>query len=145
MKLKFAFAVDNKGNFKDDHFGEADKYIIYEENEGDLVRISEELNTKKDMDESHQHGLKKKGNSISRLLKEKGVNVLVTKQFGKNLDIVSMHFIPVLVSSERPDEAFEIIKKNLFWLRDEWKRDTERYNLFSMKSGLMKTAVKTRK
>ena len=142
MNLKFAFAVDKNGNFQDDHFGEADKYLFYEEIESSLVLISEEVNSHKNDDESHEHGLKKKGNALSSMLIDKQVNVLVAKQFGRNIKIVSKHFIPVLISSDEPKEAEETLGKHLHWLRDEWEKETDQYNLFTMKSGILKSAVK---
>ena len=141
MNLKFAFAVDKNGNFQDDHFGEADKYLIYEEIEGGLVLISEEVNSHKNDDESHEHGLKKKGNALSSMLKDKQVNVLVAKQFGRNIKIVSKHFIPVLISSDEPKEATETLGKYIYWLKDEWEKEKDQFNLFTMKSGILKSAV----
>ncbi len=142
MNLKFAFAIDKNRKFLNEHFGEADKYLIYEEKEGILVLISEELNSHKNDDESHEHGLKKKGNALSSMLKDKQVNVLVAKQFGRNLNIVSRHFIPVLISSDQPAEAIDTLQKYLHWLKDEWKKEPEQYMLFTMKSGILKSAVK---
>ncbi|MEA1897497.1 MAG: NifB/NifX family molybdenum-iron cluster-binding protein [Bacteroidota bacterium] len=142
MNLKFAFAVDNNGDFLDDHFGEADKYLIYKEIEGTLVLISEELNSHKNDDESHEHGLKKKGNALSSMLMEKQVNVLVAKQFGRNVKIVSKHFIPVLISSDQPKQAIETLGKYIYWLKDEWEKGKDQYKLFTMKSGILKSAVK---
>ncbi len=142
MNLKFAFAVHKNGNFQNDHFGEADKYLIYEEIEGSLVLISEEVNSHKNDDESHKHGLKKKGNAISSMLIDKRVNVLVAKQFGRNIKIVSKHFIPVLISSDEPKEAIETLGKYIYWLKEEWGKGKDQFNLFTMKSGILKSAVK---
>ena len=141
MNLKFACAVDKNGNFQDDHFGEADKYLIYEEIEGGLVLISEEVNSHKNDDESHKHGLKKKGDALSSMLIDRQGNVLVAKQFGRNIKIVSKHFIPVLISSDNPKEATETLGKYIYWLRDEWKKGKDQFNLFTMKSGILKSAV----
>ena len=142
MNLKFAFAVDKNGDFPDDHFGDADKYLIYEEIEGTLVLISEEVNKHKNDEESHEHGLKKKGNALSSMLIDKQVNVLVAKQFGRNIKIVSKHFIPVLISSDQPKEATETLGKHIHWLREEWENGKDQFNLFTMKSGILKSAVK---
>jgi len=142
MNLRFAFAVDMNGNFMNQHFGDADKYLIYDENDGNLVLVSEEINSHKEEDESHKHGLKKKGNALSSMFVNMGVNVLVAKQFGRNIAIVSKHFIPVLISSDQPHEASITLGKHLHWLREEWEKEIDQFNLFTMKSGILKSSVK---
>ncbi len=64
MKLRFAFAVNKANLFEKKHFGDAEKYLIYEQDSDKLVLISEEKNRFKLLDEEHEHGSRKRGNAI---------------------------------------------------------------------------------
>ncbi|MCF6183475.1 MAG: hypothetical protein L3J56_02420 [Bacteroidales bacterium] len=53
MDLKFAFAVNNEGEFQEKHFGDADKYLIYEHDSKKMIFIDEIINKNRDIDENH--------------------------------------------------------------------------------------------
>jgi predicted Fe-Mo cluster-binding NifX family protein len=141
MKLRFAFAVNNDNQFVKKHFGDADKYIIYELRDERLEQISEEINQFKSLDEKHTHGSVKKGNAIINILKKKGVNVLVSMRFGKNIKLINEHFIPVQISLKLPDEVILILNKHLHWIVDEWENNKSDYKLFTIKSGILKSSI----
>ena len=141
MKLRFAFAVNKANLFEKKHFGDADKYLIYEQVSEKLVLISDEINTFKLLDEEQEHGSRKKGNAIIDFLKEKRVNALVSMQFGKNIKMINKHFVPIKVSMDHPDEIIKLISKHLHWIQDEWDRNPSNYKLFIIGSGVMKMAV----
>ena len=63
MKIRFALAVNKQNQFERKHFGEADKYIIYEWFGDDFFLISELPNKFKAEGETNAHGSKKKGNN----------------------------------------------------------------------------------
>lgn len=142
MKLKFAFAVNSNNKFVKNHFGDSDKFLIYEADSGKLGIHSEEKNIFKDMDETNKHGSKKKGLAIVNLLKNKGVNVLVSMQFGKNIKIVNEHFIPVIIYSDQPKQVVDELNHHLYWISDELQSTTSDFKLFTIKSGILKTVVK---
>ena len=81
----------------------SDKYLIYQQESDKIVILSEEPNRFKLLDEEGKHSSKKKGKAIIGFLKEKNVNVLVSRQFGKNIKLINEHFIPVIISSEKPE------------------------------------------
>ena len=87
MNLRFAFAVNENDQFEKKHFGDADKYLIFRQEDDKIVFLSEEINRFKMMDEEVEHGSKRKGNAIIEFLKKKEVNVLVSRQFGKNIKL----------------------------------------------------------
>ena len=124
------------------HFGDADKYLIYKQESDKIVLSSEEPNRFKLLDEEVEHGSRKKGKAIIESLKKNGVNVLVSRQFGKNIKMINEHFIPVIISSENPDEVVQILTRHLHWIKDEWKHKKSNFNLFTIKSGILKTSVK---
>lgn len=142
MNIRFAFAVNKANLFEKKHFGDADKYLIYEQNFDKLILTSEEINTFKLLDEEQEHGSRKKGNAIIDFLKEKRANALVSMQFGKNIKMINKHFVPVKVTVEHPDEIIALIEKHLHWIQDEWERNSSDYKLFTIGSGVMKTTIK---
>ena len=142
MKLRFAFAVNHNDQFEKKHFGDADKYFIYELQDGILEYVSEEINLFKTVDEEAEHGSKKKGKAIIGLLKDKGVNVLVSMQFGINIKLVNEYFIPVKISLTHPKEVIVVLDKHLHWIADEWEHNSSNYKLFTIKSGILKSSIK---
>ena len=141
MKLRFAFAVNNEHRFENMHFGDAYKYLIYTLEASKMILSSEEINSYKLLDEVHEHGSQRKGNAIIKLLKEKGVNILVSTQFGKNIRLVNKHFIPVKISLEQQDEIIDVLIKHQRWIMDEWEHNTSGHKLFIIKSGILKTPI----
>jgi len=142
MNLKFAFAVNKENQFDKRYFGDAYKYLIYEQVDDEIMLIGEEINNFKLFDEEHEHGSKKKGDAIIKLLKEKEVNVLVSMQFGKNIKMVNEYFIPVIIHSEKPEDAIEILNKHLHWIKDEWGKNKSNFKLFTIKAGILKSSIK---
>ena len=141
MNLRFACAVNNDNQFVKKHFGDADKYIIYELRDERLEQISEEINQFKSLDEKHTHGSVKKGKAIIDFLKENKVNVLVSRRFGKNIKLINEHFIPVQISLKHPDEVILILNKHLHWIVDEWENNKSDYKLFTIESGILKSSI----
>ncbi len=142
MKITFAFALNKNGVFEKRHFGDTDKFAIYTFENNELKFREEVLNTFKTMDEAQQHGSQKKGKAIIAFLKEKEVSVLVSKQFGKNLKMVSRHFIPVIISEDKPEQVHDIMLKRIDWFEDELKNRNTNYMLFYIKNGILKMHVK---
>jgi predicted Fe-Mo cluster-binding NifX family protein len=140
MKITFAFAVNNQGLFENNHFGEAENFAIYTSSENEL-QLSEILPNPMKNKEEDEHGLKSKALYIISILKSKDVNVLVSKQFGKNIKIVNQHFIPVIIHEENPEQITTIISRNINWLKDELKNRDSDYMLFRIKTGILKSMV----
>jgi predicted Fe-Mo cluster-binding NifX family protein len=145
MKKKsviIAFAVNSNGRFEEKHFSNTDKFLIYEWTNNELFFIKEENNVFKNSDVDQGNVSSEKCESISASLKEGDVKVLVSKQFGKNIQMVNHIFIPVIVSSESPDEVVSILKKHIRWIEDELSSNPEEYKLFTIKNGILKTTIK---
>jgi predicted Fe-Mo cluster-binding NifX family protein len=141
MSLKFALAVNHDNQFEEKHFGDADKYLIYEIKDDEIVFLSEEDNGFKNLDEEVEHGSKRKGKAIVEFLKSKKVSVLVSRQFGKNIKLVNEYFIPVIVSAENPEQALGILSRHIYWMEDEWKNKKHAYKLFTIKAAILKTSI----
>ncbi|HET54053.1 MAG TPA: hypothetical protein ENN33_02430 [Ignavibacteria bacterium] len=142
MNIKFALAVSESGLFEAKHFGDADKYLIYEWNGQDFFMCTELVNSFKNFDEEKEHGSRKKGGAIIQLLQENHVQVLVSKQFGKNIQLVNHFFIPAIIDDEIPQEAITKLKNSIKWIEEELSRNTQDYKLFTLKTGTLKSVIK---
>lgn len=144
-KLRFAFAVNHADEFEEKHFGDADKYLIYELSlDSDKLNfVKEELNKFKLVDE--KHGSTKKGLAITQFLKEQGVNVLVSRQFGINIKMVNNHFVPIIIFKEQPQEVLEIILKHIKWIQDEFIESKKEYKVFRINEGILKYSLTKQK
>ncbi len=138
MDLKFAFAVNNDGEFQETHFGNADKYLIYEHDSKEMIFINEIINKNKDIDESKKHGSEKKGSAVINYLTEINVNILVSRQFGQNLKMINKHFVPVIIADENIDSTIKFLEKNVFSIYKELRIKETDYNLFRVKNGILK-------
>ncbi len=134
-------AVGNDGNFQAKHFGDADKYLIYEWQNNELIFVKEESNPYKAFDEEQEHGSRKKGKVIIDLLKKHDVNVLVSMQFGKNIQMVNRHFIPVIVNTETPEMILPTLNNHIKWFVDELDNSPEEFKLFKIKGGILKAII----
>jgi predicted Fe-Mo cluster-binding NifX family protein len=140
--IRFALAVNHAGHCPAKYFGDADKFIIYEWKNNKLTYVKEEINVYKTFDEEHEHGSQKKGRAILSFLKSMDVNVLLSRYFGKNIQLVNQHFIPVIIYTETPDEVIPVIKKHVKWIEDEFNNQPEEYKLFFLKNGALKISIK---
>jgi predicted Fe-Mo cluster-binding NifX family protein len=139
--VRLAMAVNHSGHFESRHFGDADKYLMYEWTDGRFVFLQEKSNKFKNFDEEQAHGSKKKGVAIIDFLQSLNINVLVSKQFGKNVQLVNCHFIPVIVPEDTPEQVLEILTKHMKWIEDELKNKTDGFNLFTISKGILKTRI----
>ncbi len=140
--IRFAMAVNNAGHFEAKHFGDADKYLIFEWSMDELHFLKEVINIFKNLDEKQEHGLRKKGKAIIDSLQNLDVKVLVSKKFGKNIKMVNRYFIPVIVYTETAEEVSLILKKHIKWIEDEIANNPEEHKLFTIKNGILKTTIR---
>lgn len=140
--IKFAFAVNKSNAFEPKHFGDADKYLIYEWINNDFIFLQEEANRIKNFDEEQAHGSQKKGGAIIDFLRGFNIDVLVSRQFGKNIQLVNQYFIPVIVSEDIPGKTLLILSKHIKWIEDELNNKPDEFKLFTLKKGILKTAIK---
>jgi len=137
MDLTFAFALNDDNQFEASHFGDAQKYAIYKQESDKIV-------FKMDIENVYRkgaHGDPNKGNSIIQFLQQYDVNVIVSREFGKNIILVNKHFIPVLISKEQPEKVVEILQHKLHWILDEWNSSSADFKLFNINSSVLKLKV----
>jgi predicted Fe-Mo cluster-binding NifX family protein len=137
MDLVFAFALNNDNQFEDCHFGDSHKFAIYHQN-GDKIEFSTEV---ENIYRNGKHGDNQKGNSIIKYLEELNVNILVSREFGRNIVMVNKHFIPVIISKESPEEVIKVLQDKLHWILDEWNSSSSDYKLFRITSSVLKLRI----
>ncbi|MBN1251630.1 MAG: NifB/NifX family molybdenum-iron cluster-binding protein [Bacteroidales bacterium] len=142
MELIFAFALNNENIFGKKHFGDAEKFLIYKVNNDEIILYEEAENPFINFNEEQEHGSKLKAKAIIKFLKEKNVNVLVSRQFGRNIKRINSYFIPIIIYSDETNDAIQAINKHLHWIKDELKNSSGEYNLFTIKSGILKSKIK---
>jgi predicted Fe-Mo cluster-binding NifX family protein len=141
-KIRFAFAVNKSDDFESGNFCDADKFSIYELVNKDLVYINAIVNKHKLTAREQTEGSEDNANTIIDLLHNQDINVLVSSIYGKNIQMVNSHFIPVIVSSETPDEVITALKKHIKWIKDELKNRPADFKLFTIRKGILKTVIK---
>jgi predicted Fe-Mo cluster-binding NifX family protein len=133
--IRVVFAVSNNNKFEEKHFGDADKYLIYQWQGEQFLSQTELINHFKNSDESNEHGSKLKGSNIISFLKNEDVNILVSKQFGKNIKMVNKHFIPVVIASDTINDACKVLIKNMKQLVEGLQKEQDNYKLIDLRTG----------
>jgi predicted Fe-Mo cluster-binding NifX family protein len=139
--IRFACAVNHNGLFEAKHFGNADKYLIYEWNNNEFNFIREIPNSFNSFDDKKLNGLSTKNMACINLLEQSDVKILVSRQFGQSVQMINKLFIPVVVNSETPEEVVSILKKHIRWIEEELNGEKEEYKLFSINKGILKTKI----
>jgi len=139
MELKFGFAVNQSNVFEPKHFGDADKFLIYKWHGDALKFLNEENNPFKNFDENQAHGSFEKGKAIIGFLKKLDVQILISKQFGKNIQLINRHFIPVFVPAVTLDEAIEVLAMQIKELEGELDERPALFNRFTIKDGVLQS------
>ena len=141
MEIIFALAQNSDGLFEKNHFGEAEKFVIYRFDGKQMVWIRDLQNPFKIITGKTGHDLKKKGEGIIKILIDQKVSVIVSSQFGDNIRLVNKFFIPVIISGEEPRQVLDILAKYIHWIQDEVRNHPERHKLITIKNGILKTTI----
>ena len=111
--IKIAIALTKNLQIPDAHFGESDKFFIYHMENGEFSFLKSIPNPCRDKKEQMGHGDPEKGHTIARILQKEQVAAVVSRQFGKNLRIISEHFIPVIVKTEALEQTLPVLRQSL--------------------------------
>lgn len=97
MKLIVACATDDGRTLTSEHFGSARKYAIYELDETTCTHLQSLPNTVSTCEEKHADP--QKARSMTALLANRQVQVVVAKHFGPNIGKIKQSFVPVIVKA----------------------------------------------
>jgi predicted Fe-Mo cluster-binding NifX family protein len=140
--ISIAFAVNADGRFEEKHFSHAEKFMIYEWANSELFLLDEASNAFKIFDADQTDVSSGNCVSITDLLKKRNVSVLVSRQFGKNIQMVKHLFVPVIINSETPEEVVSILKRHMRWIEEELNRKPLEFKLFYINRGIFKKDIR---
>lgn len=124
MELRVAFATDDGKLFMNRHFGDAKLFLIYKISKSDIQFVEKVENT---TSPEKQHADSEKAKGIIGLLKKKGVQVAVTKNFGPNIQRIKSVFVCARIKEDSIDEGTKTVQKHLQPIYYDWllgeKRD----------------------
>ncbi len=118
-----ACATNDKIHYTSDHFGDAHYFVLYEVNRESLRKLETIDNTTPDDYEVHDH----KALDILKLFKDKGVEAIMNRAFGRNIRIMVRYTIPILTKALSLDESLLILQDNLDVLIQEQARSDRFY------------------
>jgi len=121
-----ACATDDRKNLVDRHFGDAERYELYRYSGDDFIHEATVENT---VSEEKGHGDSVKAKNIGALLRDYGVKVLVSRQFGANLAKVRRGFVPVIARVVTIEAALELLRAHASEVEGEYQRGEERDHL----------------
>jgi predicted Fe-Mo cluster-binding NifX family protein len=143
--LRFALAVNKEHALESRHFGDADKYLLYDYREGKIHFHRELMNPVQELQDPVSHGSPEKARLLTSLFRDEEVDVLVSKKFGGNLHRINQYFIPVIISLDSPEGVLEILQKHIHWLTEERRRHAGSFQLFQINQGILKSSVRQEK
>jgi predicted Fe-Mo cluster-binding NifX family protein len=141
MKLRIALAVNEKNEFETSYFGNAEKYLIYEQTQNKVRFQSEEMNYIKSMGKDYLPHSEKKGKALINFLKEKNIHVLISSDYCRNIKMLNRHFIPIRILLKQKNDIVKEISNRLYWIADEWNHNASEFKLFTIRSGIIKTKI----
>ncbi len=125
-KIIAAFATDDGKTFVNRHFGDAKQYLIYEITPMEAQQLTIIRNT---TGEEKTHADPNKAKGIGQLMKKRGVQVLVSKKFGANINRMRKQYVCVLISNDNIEDGVKTIQQNFERITTEWQKGSERHFL----------------
>lgn len=126
QKLIVAFATDDGKIFMERHFGDGLKYEIYQVGTSELNHLKTVSNSVED-GEKTSDSIKARG--IAGLLKKQGVQVLVSKKFGPNINRMKTKFVCLLMNDASIAKSIDKIQNEFGKIVAEWQKGEQRHFL----------------
>jgi len=126
-KIIAAFASDEGELLIERHFGDAERYSIYQISPSDAVYLKEVENLTVLEEEVHADPRKAKG--VAGLLKKNGVQAAVSKVFGPNIEKIKKHFVCVIVNGGTVKNSIGMIQENFDAITQQWEKGESRDSL----------------
>jgi predicted Fe-Mo cluster-binding NifX family protein len=123
MEFLVAVATDDGKKIVERHFGDAQYYDVYRIAKQEIVFVERIENT---TEAERQHADPVKAKGITQLLKQKGVQVLVSKNFGPNILRIKTKFVCVRIKKEQVEEIVQEIQNHLETIYYEWLLEDKR-------------------
>ena len=125
MVIRAAFATDDGKRFNNRHFGDADRYAIYEIGK-DGYRFVEKIENSSTEESGEVHADPEKARSVASLLLERDVNTAVSRIFGPNIKRMRKRFVCLLMDDMPLEKAAELVREHFEAIEVEWQKGEER-------------------
>jgi dissimilatory sulfite reductase (desulfoviridin) alpha/beta subunit len=117
-----AIGTDDEKVIKaDDHVGMSKYFQIWKYSDGNLNFVETRENVKYKEDEGRIHGDPGKAKATASAVG--GVNVLVGKMMGPNIERLRHKFVPVIIRQPEIKEALEIIKNSINEIAEAFEKE----------------------
>ncbi len=133
--MKVAISTVDGKNITQDHFGEGEKFLIYEVEGEKASLVEERVNSSP---EEEEHGSREKANAISSILKD--IPILVGYQFGPNIIRIKNNFLPVISREKKIEDAIGLLLRHWNAVEEEAKELRGNVLILS-KKGLRKVKI----
>ncbi len=130
MEFIAAFSTDDGKTYVDKHSGDARFFDVYKISEKEAVFLKRIKNT---APEEKKHADPEKAKGIGRLLRQEGVQVLVSKVFGPNVKRIKKQFVCIMMNDAAIAESLKKLQEKLPAIRAEWEAGEER-NILNFKN-----------
>lgn len=129
-KLHIVFATDDGETFVDRHFGDAKYFDLYQITPHEVQFIKRFENTVPEHEQHDVHSADvRKASGIAGLFNRDGVQVLVSKKFGANINRMKTKFVCVLDKEQKISESLKTIQSNFERIVVEWNKGESRHFL----------------
>jgi predicted Fe-Mo cluster-binding NifX family protein len=118
-----AFGTDDGKHFTNRHFGDSNKFDLYEISNESISFIKQIENNSV---EETTHADPKKAGSISKILKTQGVQIVVSKQFGPNIKRIRKNFVCIRVLEDDIAPIQKMTIDNIEMINQMWENGEER-------------------
>ncbi len=125
-KFIVAFATDDGENFVDRHFGDAKYYDLYEIDGEKKAVFLKRIENKTEIENEKPHGDPRKARGVFQTLAPFGVNVLVGRAFGPNINRMKSKFLCVIVGDEKIADGINRTLSNLDKIESEYEKGESR-------------------
>ncbi|MHA1912678.1 MAG: NifB/NifX family molybdenum-iron cluster-binding protein [Candidatus Kariarchaeaceae archaeon] len=127
MDFKLAIATSDEKELITDHFGEAEKYMIYELKDDKFIYLKTIKNESIEEEHDDDHGDPEKAKSVNQLLSPHGIKIVSSIYFGPNIKRMKKNFLPVKVRKITTiDQALDLLSQNLEVIKSEFNKGEKR-------------------
>jgi len=127
-KYKVAFASNDGESFNIEHFGDSNYYHIYDINQDEAKFVKTIVNNTREIVEE-VHADPKKAKGVSKMLKDEGVQIVVSGVFGPNIKRINKQFVCLIFRDTSLSESIDTIKENYSQIKAEWDKGESRTHL----------------
>jgi len=130
MEIIAAFSTDDGKTYIDKHSGDARFFDLYKIAPGTSQFLKRIINPPK---KEKRHADPEKAQGIARLLKNEGVQAIVSKVFGPNIKRIRKQFVCIMMNDAEITQSLSVLQQKIDLILSEWEAGEER-NILNLKN-----------